>query len=270
MVQVDAEANSVTVSKELLECNEMAAITTLDGSIRRWIYARSLPSGVLKEGVYRLPLTLVDEVEVGLKDFGQQRLGLIDAFISVYPAKVEDARIRLRALYDATDYPPAEQIRESFDLQWRYLSLDVPQTISNVLIKQEREKAMQDLTAEVDEIRLALRSSFAELVTHASSALVTAPDGKPKIFRDSLITNMNQFFSYFDARNLTNDKELADLVEKAREAIHGVSPEDLRTDLNVRQFVQKTMIDVKDAIDANVMLKPSRRFTLSPQPVGVS
>lgn len=266
MIEVDADKEAITVGKLLLDCKELAAIGTLDGAIRNWIYLRSLPSGVLKEGVYRLPLALVDEVDRGLNNFSEQRLDLIDTFLAVYPAKAEEARVRLRALYDPRDYPPAEQIRGSFDFQWRYLSLDVPQNISSLLIEEERKKAVQDLAAEMDEIRLALRTAFADLVSHASAALTTGQDGKPKVFRDSLVSNMEQFFRYFDARNLTGDDELADLVQRARDVMQGVTPGVLRSDMDLRHMVQRTMSEVKNEIDANVMLKPVRRFSLAPEP----
>lgn len=265
MVEVDADKKVISVNKLLLECKELSNIGTLDGQIRNWVYIRALPSGVLKEGVYRLPVKLVDEVDQGLKDFNDQRRTLIEAFLDVYPTKVEAARARLRALYNAADYPPASQVREDFDFQWRYLTLDVPETISNLLIREQREKATQDLAAEMDEIRLALRSSFNDLVNHAAAALTTGNDGKPKVFRDSLVNNMEQFFTYFEAKNLTGDEELADLVQRARGIMHGVTPDDLRNDLSLRQTVQRTMEQVKQTISEGTMLKPSRRFTLKSQ-----
>jgi len=118
MVQVDADQSSISVSKDLLECAELGAINRLDGEIRQWLYNRSLPSGVLKEGVYRLPTALVEEVDRGLKDYDTQRKALIHSFVSIYPNKVEEARNRLRALYNPGDYPPVEQIFDSFDFQW--------------------------------------------------------------------------------------------------------------------------------------------------------
>ncbi|MFA5385026.1 MAG: hypothetical protein WC364_10255 [Eubacteriales bacterium] len=264
-VEVDADKECISVSKELLTSKELTAIGTLDGQIRQWIYTRSLPSSVLKEGVYRLPLSLVDETDAALKQFHCDRLKLIEQFLYVYPSKAEEARERLRSLYDPKDYPPAGQLRDAFDMQWRYLTLDIPETISNLLIEEQRAKAQQDLAAEVEEIRVALRQSFADLIAHAAASLDMSNDGKPKIFRDSLVSNMSTFFNYFDARNLTDDKQLSDLVQRARDAMQGVTPDSLRQDMDLRSIVQKTMTEVKQVMDANVMAKPSRRFSLAPQ-----
>jgi len=264
LVTVDADREAITVSKELLDCPELAAIATLDGKVRNWVYARSLPSGILREGVYRLPLALVDEVDRGLEEFQGWRKDAIEAFLAVYPQKVQEARGRLRALYDARDYPPEEALREAFDLQWRYLAVDVPQSLNAALMRREREKAAQDVRAEVDEIRLALRMSFAELVQHAADRLAPGQDGKPRVFRDSLVKNMEEFLQYFSARNLTQDGELASLVERARGVLHGVTPDDLRAHDGLRRDIQKTMAGIKAAMDEGTMLKPSRRFFLEP------
>lgn len=264
MVAVDADSDSVSVAKELLDCKELADIAALDGTIRRWIYTRCLPSGVLKEGVYRLPIVLIDEVDQELVNFRTQRQNLINTFLQVYPEKSLEARNRLRVLYDASDYPSVDAIRDSFDMQWRYLALDIPQALSASLVERERKKAASDVAAEFEEIRIALRKSFADLVQHAASSLAVDQTGKPRIFRDSLITNMEQFLAYFNARNITNDSDLAALVEQARAVLHNLTPEELRTQIDVRAQVRDTFTQIKQRMDDNRMLKPARRFAMEP------
>ena len=263
MVQVDADQSAISVSKELLDTKELVNIVSLDGQIRQWVCSLAVPSGILKDGIYRLPISLVDEVDKGLTEYQAKREKLIEELIAVYPVKVEEARARLRTLYNAADYPPEFKLRESFNMKWRYLAMDIPKNISSVLVQKEREKAAADIAAEVDEIRLTLRSAFNDLITHAVSSLSVADDGKPKIFRDSMVTNMEEFFKYFNARNITGDEELAGLVQKSRDIMQGVDPDALRKDLPLRQSVQKAMNEVIDTINKGVMLKPSRRFTMA-------
>jgi len=262
MVEVDADREAIAVSKHLLDCAELAAIETHDGATRRWIYTRSLPSLILKEGVYRLPLVLVEEVEQGLAERVAQRQHLIDTFMGVYPVKVEEARGRLRALYDPQDYPGEEVVGAAFDCSWRYLSIGIPQTLSLTLMAREREKAAAAAATEMDEIRRALRTSFAELVQHAAERLAPTQDGKPRVFRDSLVRNMEDFLQYFEARNLTHDTDLVPLVEQARSVLRGVTPDELRTQDGVRQQVQRTMAEIKRDMDEGTLLKPTRRFTM--------
>ena len=96
LVTVDADPDAVHVGKELLESPELKAIQSEDDEIRRWIYGRSLPSfGTLRDGVYRVPLALVDDVDEELEAFRQRRQVLIDKFLERYPAMVNEAVARL-------------------------------------------------------------------------------------------------------------------------------------------------------------------------------
>ena len=263
MVTVDADPEAVHVGKELLESPELKAVATEDDAIRKWVYARSLPSyGTLRDGVYRIPLTLVDQVDEELEAFRQRRQALIDKFLEGYPALVNKALIRLRALYNPNDYPHLDQVAARFTFDYRYLAFMTPETLSARLLSRERAKAAAEVSTEVEEIKVALRAGFAELVAHAADRLVVRPDGKKVAFRDSLVSNMEEFFGYFGARNLVGDDELAALVERARESMKGVTAQTLRTDDVTRASVKDTLDQVKAEMDRSLMTRPSRRLIL--------
>ena len=263
MVTVDADPEAVHVGKELLESPELKAVTTEDNAIRQWVYTRSLPSyGTLRDGVYRLPLTLVDQVDEELEAFRQRRQELIDRFLERYPAMVNEALARLRALYNPADYPHLDQVAARFSFQYRYLAFGTPDMLSARLLARERSKAAAEVASEVEEIKLALRSSFAELVYHAADRLKVGPDGKKMVFRDSLVQKLEEFLTYFNQRNLVDDRELAGLVERARAVMHGLAPQELRDNDSLREQVQHTMQVIKDTMDGGMMLRPTRRLIL--------
>jgi phage gp36-like protein len=137
-----------------------------------------------------------------------------------------------------------------------------PQTLSARLLGRERAKAAAEISTEIDEIKVALRTGFAELVAHAADRLGVQADGKKVTFRDSLVTKMEEFFGYFQARNLVGDDELAALVERTRESMKGVTAQTLRTDDVTRASVKDTLEQVKAEMDANLMVRPSRRLIL--------
>ena len=266
MVQVDADPGALYIGKELVESEELKAVGALDDAVRRWVYSRSLPAyGTLREGVYRLPLALIDEVDQGLEKFRQERGELISAFAGRYPSLVESARDRLRALYNAGDYPPVAEVTARFTFSYRYLSFMLPETLSAQLLARERAKAAAEVTSEVEEIKMALRTGFAELVAHAADRLAVKTDGKKQVFRDSMVANLSEFFQFFGARNLVNDTELAELVERARATMKGVTAEVLRTDDVTRASVKETLDQVKDEMDRNLLQRPRRRLILDKQ-----
>ena len=266
MVEVDADPDAVHVGKELLESPELKAVTAEDNAIRQWVYARSLPSyGTLRDGVYRLPLALVDQVDEELEAFRLRRQALIDKFLERYPAMVNEAVARLRALYNPADYPHLDQVAARFTFSYRYLAFMTPQTLSARLLAREREKAAAEVSTEVEEIKVALRTGFAELIAHAADRLAVRPDGKNVTFRDSMVTNMEEFFAYFAARNLVGDDELATLVERARAAMKGVTAQTLRTDDITRASVKDTLDRVRVEMDSNLLVRPRRRLILDKQ-----
>ena len=267
MVEVDADPEAVHVGKELLESPELKAVATEDNAIRQWVYARSLPSyGTLRDGVYRLPLALVDQVDEELEAFRLRRQTLIDKFLERYPAMVNEAVARLRTLYNPADYPHLDQVAARFTFSYRYLAFMTPQTLSARLLAREREKAAAEVSTEVEEIKVALRTGFAELVAHAADRLAVGPDGKKVTFRDSMVTKMEEFFGYFAARNLVGDDELATLVERAREAMRGVTAQTLRTDDVARASVKDTLDRVKAEMNSGLFVRPTRRLILDPAP----
>ena len=268
MVEVDADPDAVHVGKELLESPELKAVTTEDNALRMWVYARSLPSyGTLRDGVYRLPLALVDQVDEELEAFRQRRQALIDKFLDRYPAMVNEAVDRLRSLYNPMDYPHLDQVAARFSFQYRYLAFGTPDMLSARLLARERSKAAAEVASEVEEIKLALRSSFAELVYHAADRLRVGPDGKKMVFRDSLVKKLEEFLTYFNQRNIVDDGELAGLVERARAVMHGLAPQELRDNDSLREQVQHTMQVIKDTMDGSLMLKPARRLILDREEV---
>ena len=268
MVQVDADPDAVHVGKELLESPELKAVVTEDNAIRQWVSVRSLPAfGTLRDGVYRVPLALVDQVDEELEEFRQRRQALIDKFLERYPAMVNEALVRLRALYNPADYPHLDQVAARFTFDYRYLSFMTPETLSARLLARERVKAAAEISTEVEEIKLALRSSFGELVYHAADRLRVGPDGKKMVFRDSLVQKLEQFFQYFNQLNIVDDSELGGLVERARAVMHGLAPQELRDNDSLREQVQHTMQVIKDTMDGGLMLKPTRRLILDREEV---
>lgn len=263
-VEVDADKDAIGVNKELLDSPELAAIARHDRDTRRWLYGRSLPAfGTLREGVYRVPLDLTDEVEDYLQDRQTKRRDLVGRFMPTYEVAVIEAQARLRALFNRQDYPAAAAIEATFFMEWQYMMFGTPDNLSATLFKKERAKAAAVVNQEVDELRQVLRQSFADLMTHAADRLGVGQDGKKVVFRDTMVEGIAEFFQYFGSRNLVGDDELERLVWKAREVMGGVVASDLRDNVTLRTDVQRTFAEIKKTMDDNTMLAPIRRIDTS-------
>jgi len=260
-VQVDADKRLIGVRKRLLEGDELRAITRMDSSILGYVYSRSLPS-VFRDGIYLVPIELVQEMDEKLSEMAREREALVEAFCAVYPALIEDAASRLRSVFDPRDYPSVEAIRETFGFEWLYVDLGVPtglKSVSRSLWAKESEKQKKLWDEAMSEVRQVLRAQMAGLVEHMTDRLSGKnEDGKPRIFRDSLVRNLEDFLATFDARNITDDADLKALVERARQVMQGVDPALLREAPDVRQVVAQGFERIQQAMDGMMVERPSR------------
>jgi len=178
-----------------------------------------------------LPLGLIETVDERLREFKAQRDKLIEAFLLAYPRLCQEAAVRLRTLYNPADYPPMDEVRTCFTLSWQYISYGVPEQLGEIsarIFEIERERAAEAMSQACDEIQQVMRASLLELVSHLRDRLADQPDGKPQRLRESTLQKLRDFLGTFDLRNVVDDQELKEQVDKARALLEGVSTDALR------------------------------------------
>lgn len=263
-VEVDADKKMIHVSKDIIDCQEYKRVVSMNGEIKGYLQRVALPS-MLRAGLYLVPVDLVQPVVAQLDDYIKQREKLIEEFLAVYEKAKGEAKKRLKELYDLTDYPARQALRMSFYVDYQLTAESVPkklQDISKKLFESERLKIVNKWEEAGEQIRSVLRSSMADLVSHLAERLTGASEeGKPKIFRDTAVKNIEEFLESFDPRNVTKDQELKTLVDRCRKVLHGVDVKQLRDEESEeRKRVAGEMGKVKAALDKLVVEKPSRRL----------
>ena len=259
-VEVDADKALIRVSKTLLDSPELQAIRTLDGDIRRYLYDTCLPFDV---GIHLLPLALLETVEERLGEFKVKREELVEVFLAAYPRLCQEAVARLRTLYNPADYPPVWEVRSHFTLGWQYVSYGVPEQLGEIsgrIFETEREKAAQAMSEACDEIQQVMRASLLELVSHLRDRLTDQADSKPQRLRESTLQKLRGFLSTFDLRNVVDDHELKEQVDKARALLEGVSTDALRNMPLIRARVREGMAELATQMDALAGDRVSRKF----------
>jgi hypothetical protein len=78
---------------------------------------------------------------------------------------------------------------------------------------------------------------LAKLVEHLTERLHGELDSKPKVFRDTAITNMVEFFQRFGRLNIRSNEKLDELVQQAQNIVSGIEPQQLRENLDLRPQV---------------------------------
>lgn len=258
-VETQADQRMVNVQKKLLDAPELEQISRFDRETREYVYNRSLPFP-LKGGIYLQPIATVGETEAYLQARSVGREALIDQFLAVYQERLEEAAGLLRGTFNRYDYPSTEEMRGRFSFSWQYLSLTTPANLPPSLFQQEQEKVQAQWAEAFEEARQVLRAALAGMVEHALDRLRGGDDGKPKVFTKTMIPKLNEFLETFSARNLTDDAQLAAVVQQARALVQGIDTDTLKKDAKVRERVAQGMDEIKASLDTMMSDKPKRSF----------
>ena len=259
-VEVDADKNLIRVSKTLLDSLELEAIRRLDGELRRYLYNMCLP---FEPGIHLLPIGLIETVDAKLHEFEVKREELVEAFLAAYPRLCGGAAGRLRTLYNPLDYPPVAEVRSEFTCSWQYVSYGVPHQLREVserMFQDERDKAAQRMSEAYTEVRQVLREAMVELVAHLRDRLTDQADGTPHRLRESTVQKLREFLDTFDFRNVTNDQQLREQVERARALLTGTSTDAIRNTAELRSRVRQGMAEIADRLGTLVSDRVGRKF----------
>ena len=137
--------------------------------------------------------------------------------------------------------------------------------LSPELYRQEADR----VTARFDEAVQLAEQAFVEelsrLVSHLSERLSGAEDGKPKVFRDSVVENLTEFFQRFRMLNVRSNEQLDELVSNAQQIVRGVNPQQLRESQPLRQQVVSQLSGVEAVLDGLLVDRPRRAILRRPR-----
>ena len=171
------------------------------------------------------------------------------------------ARQHLGDLYNEADYPAS--LDGLFDMTWDFPSVEPPdylRRLSPELYEQECRRVQARFDEAVQLAESAFTEELAKLVEHLAERLTGQVDGKPKVFRDSMVTNLTEFFERFGKLNVRSNEQLDDLVERAQQVVRGVEPQQLRDNRSLRQQVATQLSGVQSALDGLLVDRPRRRI----------
>ena len=180
---------------------------------------------------------------------------------AVYEEVKADARRRLGGLFNPADYP--EEVRGLFGVEWDFPSVEPPGYLLRIapeVYEQERRRVAARFDEAVRLAEQAFASEFTRLLAHLTERLGEGEGGQRKVFRDSAVANLTEFFQRFHDLNVRSNPELDALVEQAQRLVRGVAPQDLRDDDGLRRRVAEEMGRVRVLTEALVVDAPRRRI----------
>ncbi len=254
-----AEGQYLTAGKKLLDSTHPAfkTVTAIRGRILSFWKGISLP----------FP-------EPGLRLIRQQDIPTFDVQMTTLRVELEEAvsqldrhyeelrtaaRNRLGSLYNAGDYPAS--LRGLFGIAWEFPSVEPPEYLSQLsprLFEQECERVSARFDEAVQLAEDAFVTELNRLVSHLSDRLSGQEDGKPKVFRDTAVENLREFFTRFQQLNVRSNADLDTLVDQARRILRGVEPQQLRDNAARRQQVASQLAGVQASLDGLMVDRPRR------------
>ncbi|MGA2496812.1 MAG: hypothetical protein ABSH20_03680, partial [Tepidisphaeraceae bacterium] len=193
-----AEGAFLSAGKKLIDTRheQFRAVTAIRTRIQNYWRGLSLP--------YPEPgmrLIRQEDVEPFSRQMAEHKAELVTAVDELdrhFTELKEAARQRLGSLFNPGDYP--ESLSGLFDVACDFPSVEPPEYLLR-LNSQLYEAERQRIAARFDEaVRLAeqaFTSELAGLVSHIVERLSVGEDGTRKIFRDSAIANLSEFFQRF-------------------------------------------------------------------------
>jgi hypothetical protein len=255
-----AEGDFLSARKKLLDTKHSAYkdVTALRGRVVSFWKALTLPYP-----------------EPGLRLIRQEQIERFNEQMTSYRAELEDAvlrlddhyaelksaaRRRLGNLYDPMDYPST--LRGLFDLAWEFPNVQPPDYLMQLnpaIYEQEKNRIAARFEEAVRLAEQAFVNEFAGSVSHLCERL-SEGDGEKKIFRDTAITNLVEFFDRFRQLNVHSNDQLDDLVVQAQNLVRGVEPQTLRANDTLRQHVATQLSSVQAALDGLLVDRPRRNL----------
>jgi hypothetical protein len=172
----------------------------------------------------------------------------------------------LGSLYDPGDYPPS--LEGLFQVAWDFPSVEPPDYLRQLhpeIYEQECQRMRQRFDEAVQLAEQAFLEELGQLVAHLTERLTGQADGKPKIFRDSSIGNLTEFFQRFRRLNVRSNEQLDQLVDQCQQVVRGVEPQLLRESAGVRQSVAQELARVQTALDSLLVDRPRRNILRRPR-----
>ena len=261
-----AESQFLSAGKKLLDTRHPAfkAVTAIRGRITSFWRGISLPYP-----------------EPGIRLIRQQDIGVFNVQLTSLQADLEEAvcrldehyaelrsaaRDRLGTLFNPADYP--QSLRGLFSVGWDFPSVEPPdylRQLSPALFEQEQRRAAARFDEAVQLAEETFVGELGKLMSHLTERLSGKDDGKPKIFRDSAVDNLKEFFQRFQQLNVRSSEELDRLVEQAQQIVQGIEPQQLRERAPLRQQVATQLAAVQSVLDGLLIDRPRRNILRRPR-----
>ncbi|MFO1065513.1 MAG: hypothetical protein U0892_16740 [Pirellulales bacterium] len=259
--QFGAEKAFISAGKKLVDTSHpsVRAVNQLRREIGEYWKGVSLPFP--EPGIRLIRQQEIDSISGQMQTFRSRLRDAVGDLEANYYEIKQLARQRLGTLYSDGDYPAS--FSSEFEVAWEFPNVEPPDYLRRLqpeIFEQECSRIRSRFDEAVQLAEQAFVDELSGLVSHLGERLSGSDDGKPKIFRDTAIENLNEFFSRFQRLNIHSNAQLDALVNQAQSLMSGVRPQQLRDSGPLRQQVATQLASVQSVLDGLMVDRPRRRI----------
>lgn len=205
------------------------AIGKFAGNARTMHYYSTMPWS--DSGLRLLTTKMYFDYQQQITARQQEFYKLVDSFLNSYDDMIARAHTKLGDLFNPEDYPSKEDVADKFRFSVKYCP--VPEVGDfRVDVNSEALSFLQTSYSEYYDEQI--KNAYADVWQRTHEALTNMSTKlageKKQIFRDSLVTNVEEMVSLLDAFNITDDPKMRSAKGKIEATLRGITPEALRED----------------------------------------
>lgn len=256
-----AEGKAISAAKKLIDTRHelYRNLTSTKSQITRYWKENSL--AYPEAGIRLIRQERIDQFNHKLQGYQEELIVGVRSLDEHFADLKEAARLRLGSLFDGSDYPVS--LADEFAVEWDFPNVSAPEYLRRLnpeVYAQQARLVSQRFEETVALAEQAFIDELDRLVNHLAERLSGDEDGKPKIFRDSALTNMSSFFDRFRDLNVRSNEQLDDLVNRCEQLMTGVQPQSLRDNNSLRRSLSTNLASVQSSLDQLMVERPRRNI----------
>lgn len=183
-------------------------------------------------------------------------------FLKNYQRYIAEAAKDLGQLYNPEDYPDEQKLASLITADYNFDPVPEAEHFIADLAQTEIDRVKADIAKRNDaKLRLAIDALYQRLqeaVALCNDRLTEDPEGKPRIFRDTMLTNLSHIAETIPRLNITENADLDRYCQQVRHALQDVKPDQLRP--NHRDYDPEKREQVKAAMSEIAAQMPDGPF----------
>lgn len=253
--QNNAAKGVANVHKKLLgDCAELDAVQKFAANARNAHYAMTMPWSDL--GMRLCPTAKYIDTngyERTMTGLQTEFFRLTEAFLSAYDWEIQNAQLKLGSLFNAEEYPARGELASKF--KFRFVAIPLPDAgdwrldIGNEAADSMREQYEKFYGEQLNKAMADVWERAHDALSKMSERLDYASAETKKVFRDSLVTNVQDIVDLLGTMNVTGDPAMTEAHKRLAAAMQGITPDALREDVYLRAETKRQVDDVRKIID---------------------